>query len=302
MLDESKQEVLNSICKESCCNYAFISSIFLLNKVSLSKDNLCLELDSFLHDKVIAVMNKLYPNIKIEIGDDELIFVGGKVNELLIDCGLISSNVDLEIDINGLNEELLLSDCCKITFLKTLYLCAGNLYYKKNNFEKSNGYSIEFVFKNLALADDSKALMKYLGIKVGLTKRANNVIMYIKNSEEIYNFFVRLNAVETSLSIQNNLVMREMRNDANRQGNCFDANLNKTLTASREQVKAIDYIIKNYGIDYLDESLQETALLRLANEDITLNEMQKLYSTKISRAGLKYKLDKIISIYKSLIE
>jgi len=302
MLDDSKQEVLNSISKENCCNYAFISSIFLLNKSNLTNDNLVLELNNFLHNKVIEVVNKLYPNIKINAKEDGLIFGGGQVKDLLIDCGLISSNIDLDIEINGINEELLLSDCCKITFLKTLYLSAGNLYYNKNNFEKSNGYSIEFVFKNLALADDCKALMKYLGIKVGLTKRANNVIMYIKNSEEIYNFFVRLNAVETSLSIQNNLVMREMRNDANRQGNCFDANLNKTLNASREQVKAIDYIIKNYGIDYLDESLQETALLRLANEDITLNEMQKLYSTKISRAGLKYKLDKIISIYKSLIE
>lgn len=302
MLDDSKQEVLNSISKENCCNYAFISSIFLLNKLTLTNGDLVLELNNFLHNKVIEVVNKLYPTIKIDIKENELILGGGQVKDLLIDCGLISSNINLEIEINGLNEELLLSDCCKITFLKTLYLCAGNLYYNKNNFEKSNGYSIEFVFKNLALADDSKALMKYLGIKVGLTKRANNVIMYIKNSEEIYNFFVRLNAVETSLSIQNNLVMREMRNDANRQGNCFDANLNKTLNASREQVKAIDYIIKNYGIDYLDESLQETALLRLANEDITLNEMQKLYSTKISRAGLKYKLDKIISIYKSLIE
>ena len=302
MIDDSKQEILNSISKNSCCNYAFISSIFLLSKISFNKNDLVLELDNFLHNKVKEVINKLYPTIKIEANEGELKLGGGEIKQLLIDCGLISSNIDLDIEVNGLNEELLMSDCCKITFLKALYLCSGNLYYNKNNFEKSNGYSIEFVFKNLALADDSKALMKYLGIKVGLTKRGNNVIMYIKNSEEIYNLFVRLNAVETSLAIQNNLVMREMRNDANRQGNCFDANLNKTLTASREQVKAIDYIIKNYGIDYLDESLQETALLRLANEDITLNEMQKLYSTKISRAGLKYKLDKIISIYKSLIE
>jgi len=117
MLDDSKQEVLNSISKENCCNYAFISSIFLLNKSNLTNDNLVLELNNFLHNKVIEVVNKLYPNIKINAKEDGLIFGGGQVKDLLIDCGLISSNIDLDIEINGINEELLLSDCCKITFL-----------------------------------------------------------------------------------------------------------------------------------------------------------------------------------------
>jgi DNA-binding protein WhiA len=94
--------------------------------------------------------------------------------------------------------------------------------------------------------------------------------------------------------------MREMRNDANRKGNCFDANLNKTINASVEQVMAIDYIINHYGLEYLELSLQAVALLRIANPEAPLSELQKLYPTQITRAGLKYKLDKIISIYKEL--
>ena len=115
---------------------------------------------------------------------------------------LIENNRSKLIEINGINEEMFATDCCKKTYLKTLYLLIGNFYYNKNSFENSNGYSIEFVFKNYALADDTKALMKFLNIKVGLSKRSNNVIMYIKNSEAIYNFFVMLDAVETAMEIE----------------------------------------------------------------------------------------------------
>ena len=299
MISDSKQEILKKIPINSCCSYSFLNSLFSNAKCEYELNSLELDIDEELALKVKEIIKSMYPNLKAKYEDSLLI--SGDVEQLLFDCGIDIDKADNTIVLNGINQELLLSDCCKISFLKGLYLSCGNFYYTKDNNEKSSGYSIEFVFKNYALADDTKALMKYMGIKLGMTKRKNNIIIYLKNSDAISDFFVRLGAVETAIEIQNNLTIREIRNETNRQGNCFDANLNKTLNASREQVKAIDYIIKNYGLDYLEESLQEIALIRLANEDITLNEMQKLYSQPISRAGLKYKLDKIIAIYNKLI-
>lgn len=298
MIEASKQEILKTIPVNSCCSYSFLNSFFSSAKCEYKPNFLELHIESIVGEYVKHILNTMYPNLAVKY--QEKLEISGDVEQLLFDCG-----IDIEEDnlnINGINQELLISDCCKVSFLKGLYLTSGNFYYTKDNNEKSSGYSIEFLFKNYAVADDTKALLKYLGIKIGMTKRANNVVIYIKNSDAIYNFFVKLGAVETAINIQNSLMIREIRNDTNRQGNCFDANLNKTINASREQVKAIDYIIKNYGVEYLDESLQEVALLRLANEDITLNEMVMLYSQPITRAGLKYKLDKIIKIYKSLIK
>lgn len=298
MIEASKQEILKTIPVNSCCSYSFLNSLFSSAKCEYKPNFLELHIESIIGEYVKHILNTMYPNLAVKY--QEKLEISGDVEQLLFDCG-----IDIEEDnlnINGINQELLISDCCKVSFLKGLYLTSGNFYYTKDNNEKSSGYSIEFLFKNYAVADDTKALLKYLGIKIGMTKRANNVVIYIKNSDAIYNFFVKLGAVETAINIQNSLMIREIRNDTNRQGNCFDANLNKTINASREQVKAIDYIIKNYGVEYLDESLQEVALLRLANEDITLNEMVMLYSQPITRAGLKYKLDKIIKIYKSLIK
>lgn len=296
MIEESKREILKTIPVNSCCSYSFLNSLFSNAKCEYRLNFLELFVDEFLGEETRRILNNMYPNLSVKYIDR--LIINGDVETLLFDCGVSVENG--AINISGLNQELLISDCCKKSYLKGLYLTCGNFYYTKDNFEKSSGYSIEFLFKNYALADDTKALLKFLGIKIGMTKRGNNIVIYIKNSDSIYNFFVQLNAVETAINIQNSLMIREIRNDANRQGNCFDANLNKTINASREQVKAIDYIVKNYGIDYLDESLQEVALLRLANEEITLSEMVELYSQPITRAGLKYKLDKIIKLYKEL--
>ncbi len=298
MIETSKQEILKTIPVNSCCSYSFLNSLFSSAKCEYQPNFLELHIDSLIAECTKHILNVMYPNLSVRFQD--ALTITGDVEQLLFDCNIRVENGNLNID--GINQELLISDCCKVSFIKGLYLTSGNFYYTKDNNEKSSGYSIEFLFKNYAVADDSKALLKFFGIKNGMTKRGNNVVLYIKNSDAIYNFFVKLDAVETAINIQNSLIIREIRNDTNRQGNCFDANLNKTINASREQVKAIDYIIKNYGVGYLDDSLQEVALLRLANEDITLNEMVTLYSQPITRAGLKYKLDKIIKIYKSLIK
>ena len=246
MIEASKQEILKTIPVNSCCSYSFLNSLFSSAKCEYKPNFLELHIESIIGEYVKHILNTMYPNLAVKY--KEKLEISGDVEQLLFDCG-----IDIEEDnlnINGINQELLISDCCKVSFLKGLYLTSGNFYYTKDNNEKSSGYSIEFLFKNYAVADDTKALLKYLGIKIGMTKRANNVVIYIKNSDAIYNFFVKLGAVETAINIQNSLMIREIRNDTNRQGNCFDANLNKTINASREQVKAIDYIIKNYGVEY----------------------------------------------------
>ena len=298
MISDSKQEILKTIPDNTNCSYSFLNSLFSSAKTEYSSNFLQIDLSLPLMIKSKTIINNFYKGIKCEIGEKFSLY--GDVEQLLLDLGIQFDAKEHELKIDGINQELVNGEESKIAFLKGLYLVAGNFYYTKNNNVKSSGYSVEFVFKNFALADDTKALLRYLKLKATSIKRGNNIVVYIKNSNSIYDFFLKLGAIETAIEIQNNLVIREIRNETNRQGNCFDANLNKTINASGEQVKAIDFIISNYGIDFLDKNLQEVALLRLANTDITLNEMQKLYSQPITRAGLKYKLDKIIKIYKDL--
>lgn len=300
MLSDLQNYIIDSISTDACCGNAFLSAIISLTYEKISQKAITLDCPVFLHDKVKRIVVNFYPMLSVDQMDLKLEIYGYGLDVFLQELGLADFNDSSFGLINGCNDNILLADCCKITYLKTVFLCAGKIYYNADNLKNSKGYSLEFLFKDYQLADDVFALTKFLGIKLKMSKRGNNVLIYSKDSQVLVEFLVTIGASKQAFELQDNLVMREIRNDANRKGNCFDANLNKTINASSEQVRAINHIIQTYGLEYLDENLREVALLRLANPDSTLSELQKLYPTSITRAGLKYKLDKIISIYKEL--
>ena len=69
-----------------------------------------------------------------------------------------------------------------------------------------------------------------------------------------------------------------MRNNVNRIVNCETANLSKTVNAAVRQVENIKLIQQKMGINQLPQNLQQIALLRVENEDLTLKEFKILKS------------------------
>ena len=300
MIKNLQNDILKGISTTSCCSNAFLSAIISVTKDEIDENQMILTCPDFLYEKFCTILRNFYPDLNIRFSKLGLMVSGSSLIELLSELDIAYlNNGQLELS-NPCNETMLASECCRITYLKGVFLCVGKIYYNSDSSGNSQGYSVEFVFKDYQLADDVKALCKFLGINLKSVKRGNNVVLYSKDSSVMVEFLVKIGAMNEAFELQNSLVMREMRNDANRKGNCFDANLNKTINASVEQVLAIDYIINHYGLEYLELSLQAVALLRIANPEAPLSELQKLYPQPITRAGLKYKLDKIISIYKEL--
>lgn len=298
MLDTFRTDILNNIPDDTCCVSAFLSAVISLTNEEINENIIVLSQHDFLQDRFVNSLKKFYPNVKISSTNEHVLITGIEVIDILQELGLAELDNGKFHYTNGCNEVFLSNDCCKLSYLKTAFLCVGKLHYNNNSQAKSKGYNLELVFSDYELADDVLELSRYLNLGLKQIKRGNNIVLYTKDSQTIIEFLVKMGGSNEAFELQNNLVMREMRNDANRKGNCFDANLNKTINASSEQVKAIDYIISTYGLDYLDENLQEIALLRLSNPEATLSELRQLYPTQITRAGLKYKLDKILAIYK----
>ena len=300
MIKNLQQDILGGISTTSCCSNAFLSAVISVTKDEIDENKLVVACPDFLHEKFCTILRNFYSDLNIRFSKEGIVITGASLMELLSELDIAYfNNGQLELS-NPCNETMLASECCRITYLKGVFLCVGKIYYNSDSSGNSQGYSAELVFKDYQLVDDVKALCKFLGINLKSTKRGNNVVLYSKDSQVLVEFLVKMGAMNEAFELQNSLVMREMRNDANRKGNCFDANLNKTINASVEQVLAIDYIINHYGLEYLELSLQAVALLRIANPEAPLSELQKLYPQPITRAGLKYKLDKIISIYKDL--
>ena len=289
---DCKTKILDSIPDNSCCSLAFIN-IILFSSAHIDTKNSTILINSTqsILDKVKNIISNFYPNVDINIWDNFLLLKGNIFN-LLIDCNI---NEYAQSEPNMFS-----NSCCRLTILKTTFLTNGNFYYNQDNNKNSKGYNFEIVVKDEKFADFILDLFSEFELKLKKTKRNNYFVIYTKNSNTICDIFVKFSDVKTALDIQSNLAMREIRNSTNRQNNCFESNLDKTIDASTSQLTAINYIIDNFSLDILDENLKEVALARIANPDVSLNDLKTLLGGKISRAGIKYRLDKIISIYKKL--
>ena len=287
---DCKKQILTTLKDNNCCSLAFLNTVIYVNsQINTEKSNILVSLTEEMINKVEKIIFNFYPNIEFYVWDNFL-HIKGNIFELLTDINY-SENFNLDFYPN---------ECDRLTILKTLFLLGGRFYYNADNNLNSKGYNLEFVFKLEKVADLTIQLLKEFNFELKKTKRQSNYVVYSKNSSTICDLLVLLGASYCALEIQNNLAMRELRNNVNRQNNCFESNLDKTITASNDQLTAINYILENYSIDYLDENLKEVALARIANPDVSLNELRTILNNKLSRAGIKYRLDKIIDIYKKL--
>lgn len=286
---DCKQQILNTIPNNNCCSHVFLNVVILSSQINKEKTNLIINANPNTLEKVTKIVANFYPNIEINSWDGFLCLVGN-IYEMLVDL-----NFKTKINLSLYPEE-----CDKLTLLKSFFLMNGRFYYNQDNNANSKGYNLEFVFRDEHNAQVVVELLNNYGFDLKKIKRQSNFVVYTKNSNTISDLLVLLGATYTALDIQNSLAIREMRNNVNRQNNCFESNLDKTLTASQIQLEAINYIFDNYSSDYLDENLRVVALARIANPDATLNELRTLLGNNMSRAGIKYRLDKIIEIYNKL--
>ena len=286
---EWKQQIIKNISNNACCGHSFIS-VLLKNCaiIDTSDQYILFNISNFVADKVADFIKKFSPTLEI-LRWDNFLMLRGDIYEFLIDYNYEKINLNL-FDL----------ECDRLTILKTLIVLYTNLYYNKDSNQNSTGYNFEILVKDKDIANVLTDLLKEFGFELKTTKRQSNTLIYTKNSELICDLLVKLGANHTALEIQNNLAMREVRNSANRQNNCFGHNLDKTLNSSAEQMEAINFLFSNDLLDNLDEKLKEVALLRLANPEVSLSDLKTLLGKPISRAGLKYRLDKIIDIYKKL--
>ena len=289
-MQDCKLQILKSIPNNTCCSQAFLNAvIFSSSQIDRKKNTILISSEDEVLDKISKIVSNFYQNIELNRWENFLL-IKGNIYSLLNDINY-ENIIDFKYFPNA---------CDQQTILKTIFITNGKFYYTQDSSKNSTGYQFEIVLKNENLADNIISIFEKFGFELKKTKRMSNFVIYTKNSDIISDIFVFMNASYTALEIQNSLAMREMRNSANRQSNCFGFNLNKTISASGTQLEAINFIFDNYSIDYLDESLREVALARIANPDVSLKDLQTILNNKLTRAGIKYRLDKIIEISNKL--
>ncbi len=176
----------------------------------------------------------------------------------------------------------------KKALIRGIFLGSGSIN------DPTKKYHLEILSKNKDVAQYIQNILKSFNIKAKILEMNNTI--YIKEGEEISKFLAFIGAQKAVLKYEEIRVMREIRNNVNRQVNCETANLNKTISASVMQIEAINYLKKVKKYEELPTGLQEIAELRLEYPEMSLKDLGSLLEKPLGKSGVNHRLKKIIEI------
>ncbi len=286
---DTKYEICQSKIKNKCCKDALLYGLILFAQ-TVSDDILKITTENVV---AINLLNKLLNEVcSVNFTIDENLnsyyaYVEGDRLEKIYDKFFIRVNNAIDHSISAVITE---NTCCKFAFLKGAFLAAG---YVSN---PSSRYHFEISTPYYTVAKNLNKLLNDLNFNAKTVVRKSNYIVYMKESESIERFLCSIGANSAAFSFMDAKIYKEMRNYSNRVSNTKLHNIEKTLNKSVEQVKAIEIIEKNIGLDSLDDDLKQIAKLRVDNPDKSLNELVALSGNAFSRSGLNRKLKKLIEI------
>ncbi|MDR3560185.1 MAG: DNA-binding protein WhiA [Negativicutes bacterium] len=196
----------------------------------------------------------------------------------------------------GRDSGLLRRSCCRRAYLRGAFLGGGSV-------SKPEGeYHMELVAGNQDFAKTLVRLLKSFGLTAKITDRKQDYVVYMKDGDAITSFLRIIGAHNALFAFENVRVVKDMRNQVNRLVNCETANLQKTVDAAVRQVERIHLIERRLGFGKLPPSLRETAELRLANPEATLQELVDLSGGRPGKSGMNHRLRKLEQIAAHLEE
>jgi DNA-binding protein WhiA len=179
-------------------------------------------------------------------------------------------------------------------FLRGAYLVCGSLT------DPHKEYHLEFGVSYMNLSRDLSTLIGEVLSQPKSTVRRGAYIVYYKESENIEDMITYIGAVLSSLEMMNIKIEKDIKNRVNRRMNCDNANMDKTLNASMQQVEDINYIFEHKDESFLADELLQVAKLRLENPEMSLRELCESVNPPLSRSGVNHRLKKIGEIANAL--
>ena len=214
--------------------------------------------------------------------------------EVLKATKIMNSQKEIEEQMNINKNEIIKKDCCKRAYLRGAFLSAGSI----SDPEKS--YHFEIKCTNENKANQIVDILKSFDVDAKTLSRKSKFIVYLKDSEKVVDALNIMEAPIALLEVETIKIDKQMSNKINRQMNCDQANINKTVNASRRMIEDINYIEEEVGLSYLPEKLQQIARIRVENPDASLQEIGDLMVPSLGKSGVNHRLRKISEIAENL--
>ena len=215
-----------------------------------------------------------------------------KVRMILTDVGFIRDENGVLRLKNIAEDGMLQRVCCLRAFIRGAFLAGGSISDPQKN------YHIEFLNEDRDHAELLQRSLREFEIESRILERTRPgnrtvYVLYLKNGEQIIDVLSVMKAHISLMELENVRIVKEVRNNINRQVNCETANLNKTISAAVKQITDIRYLIEKGALSSLPPALVAMAEVRLENEDLPLKDLGQLLSPPVSKSGVNHRLRKL---------
>ena len=185
---------------------------------------------------------------------------------------------------------LLEEECCRAAFLRGAFLSGGSVT------DPQKRYHLELATSHVQAGREVEALLRDMGFEPKNVMRQGSFVTYFKSSEHIADLLTLIGAPGRALEIVSAKIEKEMRNTVNRRVNCDAANLDKTVMAAYEQVEAFTRLTESGAINELPVKLQEVAVARLLQPELTLSELAATFDPPLTKSCLNHRIRKLMEI------
>lgn len=183
---------------------------------------------------------------------------------------------------------------CASHFLKGVFVSNGSVN------APDKGHHLEMKTAGKPEADELTILLAENGFDAKISCRRSNNIVYFKDGDTIFGFLSFIGAQKCAFDFLEAIIEKQVRNDCNRKTNFDTANMQKTASASKKQLEAINYFYETGKINLLSDVLRATAELKYENPSVSLNELASLHNPEITKSCANHRLSKIIEHYEAI--
>lgn len=206
-----------------------------------------------------------------------------RLTEALFDLGIIGE----EGLKRGIDPRLVQKSCCASAYLRGVFLGSGFISNPRGDFH------FELTVESQTMANDIVELLATKDIHAKIVERRNTYTVYLKSGAAISSFLAFVGAHQGALKMENERVIKSVRNDVNRRVNAEIANQAKTAEASVEQVAAIRTLLDHRDIKSLSRGLQEYIQLRVRYPEATLKELGERANPPLSKSAIYHRVRRI---------
>ncbi len=257
--------------------------------LTTENDNIKEMLYSYIYDLYgVKVSIRKTDNLNLFKNKLNLIELSDKRDFILQDIGYLSNDLkylDTPKDyIVGANEEIR-------AYLKGVFLCCGSIN------DPVSSYHMELSISKKEEAVFVQRLLNIFDLNAKILSRDKGYMIYIKEAEKISDYLRILGTNNAVMHYENVRIYHEEKNKTNRLNNCEQANTDKIVETANKQLKQIDIIEENKGLDLLDDKTKEAIIYRKKYPESSLKELSEIISLEtgktITKSGLNHRFRKI---------